>query len=124
MNHVATMLPKPWGVTKELETWFKEIVMALDEIEVATKKGYWETGCETIDSLGIQELDYALDMVPDLKRAFSRSAVDRCALGLLTMWINEIKRRGREIISLSIMEIDVIDGMHALKQMRGLRYPI
>lgn len=124
MNHVALMLPKPWGVTQQLVAWFQDIGRALDEIEKATSKGWWETGSVTIDSDGVCDLDSALRDLPDLTGKFGRSAIDRCSSNLLMMWLDEVTRRGWEIISLAIMEVDVLDGERALGQLKSMRYPV
>ena len=124
INHVAALLPRPWGVARQLQAWFHDIEQALDEIERATRNGWWTTGSVTIDSDGVSLLDEALDGVPDLTGSFSKSAADRCASRLLMMWLNEIVRRGREIIFLSIMAIDVRDADGALNHLKSMRYPV
>jgi hypothetical protein len=123
MNHITSMLPRPWGVTSSIAEWFREITVALDEIENAVSNNWWETGSVTIDSVGVSELDCVLDNAPDLTTGFCKRAADRCAQKFLVAWLDEIQRRGREIISLAIMEVDVMNALDALNRLKGMRYP-
>ncbi|MDD4930187.1 MAG: hypothetical protein PHP85_13045 [Gallionella sp.] len=102
--------------------WILQLKSSLDDLEEAL----WGCCLEesvTIDTEGVDGLDSILDSVPDFDADFDETP-DPFAKKMLLFWLDEIKRRGRELFDICIGSVDVCEAEHAFKTMKNLRYPV
>jgi hypothetical protein len=122
MALTESFIHKGPAYVRDVSEWLAQLKSALEELEEGLSKG-WLDGVVTIESDGVNSLDATLDATPDLDAA-DDDVIDIVAQRCLRFWIEEIKRRGRELVDICIVSVDVAEAKELFGVVRTMRYPI
>lgn len=108
----------------EPEEWLTQLGEAIDFLEEALRLGLLDPDQNvTIETEGVSSLDSTLTEMPEFEEYLDET-VGPFSSKLLCFWLNEIERRGWELLNICIMSVDVIDAGRTFQMMKALRYPV
>ena len=101
--------------------WLLDLRGTLSALEEAIVNGCLDDDSISIDTEGPSDLDAVLSDCPELDPDdFS----DDCLYRLIFFWLEEIERRGYELLNICTMSVDCIAARNAFLQTANLHYPI
>ena len=106
----------------EARNWIIELRDALDQLEEDIRDGYLDKEDIRMDTEGVEGLDETLDRIPNLDDS-DPAPPDTCTNKMLTFWLEEAKRRGRELVNICIKSVDYTEALKNFMAMKNFITP-
>ncbi len=100
--------------------WLHDLASEIESVDQDIEAGYLD-GAVRIDD--ISGLDEILDRRPVFEDV-EEGGIDAFASNMLCFWLDEVERRGREVIDIAIMAVSLQDACDVGNALRSMRYPI
>lgn len=121
IQFVLSLLDEKSQATCAAFRWLVDLQGELEYLEIAMKTGCLDIEPVRIDTEGVDGIDEMLRLKPDL---YADDQQDSSLLKLLEFWLDEISRRGYELINVCIKAVLWLEARDTFKQQRLLAYPL